>query len=105
MIFSHQTLIKMESCTVEDGVYKQIVYDIMTFDMSLDREEKIAIWTPFVLDLPPPPANLIPFEQVDGRAILKWIDELVPTQEILSCQEMNTQKLNMALVKYDHQHR
>jgi len=95
----------MESCIVEDGIYKQIMYDIMTFDMSLDRADQITISTPFVLDLPPPTTDPIPFEQVDARVILKWIDELVPIQEILTCQEINTKKLNMALIKYDHQHR
>ena len=101
MILYHHTMIQMDKCVVVEGVYTQIHYDLLALDISMEREKDPTSGMSCVLNLPPPdPNNFIPFEKVDVRVVLKWIDELTP--EITTWQEQNTNKLIKLLSSYDH---
>lgn len=91
-ILQHQTKIHMDRCVVENGIYKQIVYDLLTLDISMRWEKDPTVGDSYVLDLPEPdPANFIPFEDVDERVVLKWIADLEPA--MIYRQEQQTQRL------------
>lgn len=101
MILYHHTAIHMDKCVVVDGVYTQIHYDLVTSDISMLREKDPTVYTPQVLDLPPPDLdNFIPFEKVDLRVILRWIADNTP--DMPTRQEQNTERLRKLISSYDY---
>lgn len=91
-ILQHQTKIHMNQCVVENGVYKQICYDLLTLDISMRWKKDPMVGDTYFLNLPEPdPANFIPFEDVDERVILKWIADHEPLMVIR--QERQTPRL------------
>lgn len=60
-----------------DKVWKRICWDLVTMDISNPDVEPPSVAHSYYTDLPPTidPAEFIPFDQVDERDLLRWIDE------------------------------
>lgn len=97
MILYHQTRIIMDNpsniiefdSTFNDMVWKRVYWDLVTRDITIGS--KAIYITRYFTDLPPPsgPEEFIPYDEVDVRVILRWIDE-VEGDAMLKKQRFNT---------------
>lgn len=98
----HLTRIHKGRCIVEDGIYKVVVYDLISMDISMRYEKDPKVMTRLTLELPPPDMNkFIPYEEVDERTILKWIADHEPN--MVELQRLNTQKLLPVIKRWSYQ--
>ena len=98
MILYHRTQILMDLGSyrydeiLKDNVWVSVPWNLITADISMEREKDPEVRRRFVLELPPPdPATFIPFKNVTERTVLDWIDRLTP--EICELQRQNTCEL------------
>lgn len=77
IIINHPDNIIEFDSEFNDKVWKRIHWDLVTMDISDPNIEAPSVAVPYYTDLPPTidPAEFIPFDQVDERVLLRWIDE------------------------------
>lgn len=76
----------------QDYVWDRIFYQLVTMDISMEREFDPIVYTPRMLILPPPTKeSFIPFSKVDDIIVLSWIDRI--ETDMVTAQKWNTIKL------------
>jgi hypothetical protein len=89
---------------LQDNVWDNIFFYLITKDISMKYE-----WDPCVMQTmqlvlsPPDPKTFIPFDKVDERCVLGWIDRYM-SKEMIKAQRKNTRMLQIKLNGGHHDH-